>query len=118
MKITTTISIFPASAEIKNVLEMATHYDDVIFITFFNSTAYIGKEFFTSRILSTMEALQITNKISTIVHFGNPFLLEDVPHVPRIIVGTTGSNNLMPTFEVLAGVREPKGVPTYNIKLK
>lgn len=114
----TTISIFPASAEIKNVLEMATHYDDVIFITFFNSTAYIGKECFTSRILSTMEALQITNKISTIVHFGNPFLLEDVPHVPRIIVGTTGSNNLMPTFEVLAGVREPKGVPTYNIKLK
>ena len=112
------ISAYPAAAEVKAVLEKATHYDDVIFITFFNSTAYIGKECFTSRIISTMEALQITNKISTIIHFGNPYLLEDVPHIPRVIVGTTASNNLVPTFEVLAGVREPKGVPTYNIKLK
>ena len=114
----TTLSIFPAPAESKGVLEKATEYDDVVFITFFNSTAYLGKECFTSRVISVMEAMQVTDTISTIVHFGNPYVLEDVPHVPRIIVGTTGSNNMVPTFEVLAGEREPKGVPTYKIKLK
>ena len=60
----------------------------------------------------------MTDKISTVVHFGNPYVLEDIPHVPRIIVGTTGADNMVPTFEVLAGERKPLGVPTYNIKLK
>ncbi len=114
----TTLSILPAPAETKDVLLKATEYDDVVFITFFNSTAYIGKECFTSRVISVMEAMQVTGTISTVVHFGNPYVLEDLPHIPRIIVGTTGSKNMVPTFEVLAGEREPKGVPTYPIKLK
>ena len=114
----TTLSIFPAPAESKAVLGKAPDYDDVVFITFFNSTAYMGKECFTSRVLSVMEAMQVTDTISTVVHFGNPYVLEDIPHVPRIIVGTTGADNMLPTFEVLAGERKPMGVPTYKINLK
>lgn len=113
-----TLSILPPPAETKDVLAKALDYDDVVFITFFNSAAYIGKEAFTTRVISLMEALQVTDRISTVVHFGNPYVLEDIPHVPRIIVGTTGADNMVPTFEVLAGVRKPLGVPTYNIQLK
>ena len=114
----TTLSILPPPAETKDVLAKALDYDDVVFITFFNSAAYIGKEAFTTRVISLMEALQVTDRISTVVHFGNPYVLEDLPHIPRVIVGTTGADNMVPTFEVLAGKREPLGVPTYNIKLK
>lgn len=114
----TTLSILPAPAETKDLLAKAMGYDDLVFVTFFNSAAYMGKECFTSRVISVMEALQVTDKISTVVHFGNPYVLEDIPHVPRIIVGTTGADNMVPTFEVLAGERKPLGVPTYNIKLK
>ena len=104
--------------DIYNFLDKTVLYDDVVFVTFFNSAAYIGKECLTSRILSAMEALQVTRKISTVVHFGNPYVLEDVPHVPRILVGSISTASTLYTIDMLAGNLPIKGKPVYDIKLK
>lgn len=113
-----TINQFPTAAENNILLNRSLGYDDVVFITFFASDCYIGKECLTSRILSVMDAMQVTNRISTIVHFGNPYVLEDAPHVSRIILGSVDRNSSKPTLEVLAGLREGRGVLTYDVKFK
>ena len=113
-----TISQFPSPGENWRILEHSSGHEDVIFITFFNSMAYIGTECLTSRILSLMNAMQMSNRISTVVHFGNPYVLEDVPHMPRVIVGTTSAENTLAAIDVLAGNYPANGVLTYDIKLK
>ena len=114
----TTLSIFPSSSETYQFLNQTIEYDDVVFITFFNSAAYIGRECLSSRVISVMEALQVTNRISTVIHFGNPFVLEDLPHVPRILVGTISADNTQYTLDILAGNLPAKGIPVYPIRLK
>ena len=89
-----------------------------VFVTFFNSQCYIGIECFTSRIVSLMEAMQVSNRISTILHFGNPFVLEDVPHIPRVIVGTISQSGVKAALDVLAGNAEPKGSLTYRVRFR
>ena len=87
-------------------------------MTFFESDAYIGTECLTSRVLSVANAMQITNRISTLVHFGNPYVVEDFPHVGRLLIGTTAADNVDCAFDILAGKYEAKGVLTYNVKFK
>ena len=99
-------------------LEKATHFDDVVFITFKDGVAYVGREEFTPRIISLMEAMQVTNTISTIVHFGNPYTLEDLPHIGRIIVGGCAYDTTMSALEVLAGNYPAKGKLTYDVKFE
>ena len=113
-----TINQFPTATENRLLLNNSLGYDDVVFITFFQSDCYVGMECLTSRILSLMIAMQVTDRISTIVHFGNPYVVEDAPHVSRLILGTGDRNNVGPTLEVLAGLREPRGKLTYDVKFK
>ncbi len=112
------MSEFPTGNMNMMLLEKSLGFDDVIFVTFFESDAYIGTECLTSRVLSVANAMQITNRISTLVHFGNPYVVEDFPHVERLLIGTTASDNVDCTFDILAGKYEAKGVLTYDIKLK
>lgn len=112
------LPIFPTSMEIHDFLNQTILHDDVVFITFFNSAAYVGRECLTSRVISTMDALQVTKQISTLVHFGNPFILEDLPHIPRILVGTISTANTLYTIDMLAGELPVKGKAPYDIKLK
>ena len=46
------------------------------------------------------------------------FVLEDLPHIPRVIIGGISEGSVNACIDVLAGINEPKGVPTYNFKLK
>ncbi len=112
------ITQFPSSGENCRVLEHSLDHEDVIFVTFFDSKAYRGTECFTSRILSLIKAMQITNRISTVVYFGNPYVLEDLPYIPRIIAGTVSAKNVMCALDVLAGNYPAKGVLTYDVKLR
>lgn len=112
------ISEYPSPTESSKILSAACEFDDVVWITFFNSRPYIGTECFTSRILAVMDAMQITNQISTVVHFGNPFVLEDVPHVPRVLIGTTSADNIASAMDVLAGDYPANGTLTYKVDLK
>ena len=56
--------------------------------------------------------------IAAVVHFGNPYVLEDMPHVPRVIIGASDSECVLASMEVLAGEREAKGKLVYDVNLK
>ncbi len=113
----TLLSEFPTSREIANFLSDSLD-QETVFITFCISQAYVGEEKFTPRITSLMKAMQVSNRISTVVHFGNPFLLEDLPHIPRVLVGTISTKGVEAGLQVLAGEYPAKGVMTYDVKLK
>ena len=112
------LSEFPSRSDINDVLVDSLEYEDVVFIGNFCGAPYLGIEHYSPRIISVIEALQIDDRISAMVHLGNPYVLEDLAHVPRIVVGCTSRSSSMYTLEVLAGVRELLGVPTYKIKLR
>lgn len=112
------IKEYPSRVDIARLLDKSTEYDDVVFVTYFNSAPYLGREMLSVRIISIMEAMQMTNKISTVMHFGNPYILEDLPHIPRIIVGPASTEATESAIAVLAGEYTAKGVLTYDIKLK
>ena len=109
---------FPTGNENLKLLDRSLGYDDVVFVTFFASAAYIGTECLTSRVVSVIEAMQQSNRISTVVHFGNPFVLEDLAHIPRVVIGSTSRDSINAALDVLAGSIEAKGVLTYDVKLK
>ena len=62
--------------------------------------------------------MQVTNKVSTIIHFGNPYALEELAHIPRVIIGCLNDQNVEASIDVLAGLYPAKGKPTYKITLK
>lgn len=109
---------FPTPYQNNRVLQESLEYDDVIYITFAESPAYAGCDNLTHRIVSLITAMRYNDRISTVVHFGNPFVLEELPHIPRILVGGISTNNIDATLEVLAGKRPAKGVLTYDVNFK
>ena len=102
----------------EKVLRTSTNYDDVVFITFCMTQAYLGTDCLTRRTESMINALNYSGKLSAVVHFGNPFILEDLPHIPRILVGTISTPNTLYTIDMLAGELPVKGKAPYDIKLK
>ena len=113
-----TMNQFPTGNENLRLLDRSIGYDDVIFVTFFSSAAYIGTECLTSRVISVIEAMQLSDRISTVVHFGNPFVLEDLPHIPRVIIASTSRDSTLASIDVLAGNIPAKGSLTYDVTLK
>ena len=112
----TMISQFPSVSENMRVLRGAENCDDVVFVTFFRSCAYLGREAFTPSIITLMEVLQITDRISTAVHFGKPYVFEDLPHIPRVIIGTCSPDNTLYALDVLAGKYPSNGKLTNDVK--
>ena len=113
-----TVYEFPDSSEMHDVLEESTYYDDVVFITYNTGAAYIGRECLTSRVVSLIEALQVTNRVSTIVHFGNPFVLEELVHIPRVLIGGVSADSVNYALDILEGKYPAKGCLSYDVKLK
>jgi hypothetical protein len=99
------------------ILSDSIDYDDVIFLTFSEPLAYTGSEHLTRRVETLIEAMQYTGRISTLVHFGNPCILGNLPHIPRCIFGGLSAESVETCIEVLAGEYEAKGVLTYDSKL-
>lgn len=111
------INQFPSPLQNVQLLERSINYDDVIFVTYADSAAYIGRECLTSRIVSVIQALQVTNRVSTVVHFGNPFVLEELEHIPRILIGGCSLDSICCTLDVLAGNYPAKGHLPYELTL-
>ncbi len=109
---------YPAQRDIQRIVEDNLCCDDVVFVTFIDTKAYIGVENFAPRVYSLVEALQITNRVSTILHFGNPFVLEEFVHVPRIIIGGVSPVAVEAGLNVLSGEYPAKGNLTYDVKFK
>jgi len=53
-----------------------------------------------------------------VLHFGNPFTLEALPHVSRVIMGGMSEMAVNAGIDVLIGDHEAKGSLTYDIKLQ
>ena len=94
-------------------------YDSVIYITSHRMQAYLGRDCLTERVLAVMRALQSTNRISAILHFGNPHVMDDVPRCDRFILGYTAEECVEYGLRVLAGEAVATGtIPYRNVKLK
>ena len=109
---------FPTADETMFLLQETVPYDDVVYITFMQSAAYTGPEKLTTRVTAGIQALQVTNRVSTVLHFGNPYVMEDLVHIPRIIIGGMSRDAVKYGIDVLAGKLEAKGVLTYDVKFQ
>ena len=114
----TTVSEYPNSNRIWRYMDESAKFDDVVFVTYYNMSAYLGVERFTPRIPSLFHALQASGKVSTVLHFGNPYVLEELPHVPRVIIGTHSSMGVEAGLNVLGGEYPAKGKLTYKVNLQ
>lgn len=112
------ISEYPTPARVERFLSESLDHGDVVFITFNEAMAYSGKECLTPRMISMLEAMQVSERISTILHFGNPYVVSDLPHIPRVLIGTCSGKGVEAGLEVLAGNYPAKGVLTYDVTLK
>ncbi len=109
---------FPSQGEMSSVLENSLGCDELVFMTFSEALAYTGKEHLTRRVVNLIDAMQVTDRISTIVHQGNPHVLEELPHVSRYIFGGHAAESIDACLEVLAGEYPANGIPTYEFELK
>ena len=112
------ISEYPTAGKVQETLNEVVKYDDTVFLSFYKTVAYTGIEAFTNRITGMLSAMQVSDQISTVLHFGNPFILETLPHIPRVIIGTMSAKGVEAGIDVLAGLYPAKGVLTYDVKLK
>ncbi len=62
--------------------------------------------------------MQHTERISTLIHAGNPHMVEDLPHIKRLIFSGQTTDSIEAALEVLAGAYPANGKPTYKINLK
>ena len=123
---TALLSQYPNPAQIENVCIKAVEAEEVIFLTYSAAAAYgMGGEF-TPQLVHTMEA--VGGKLAAVLHIGNPYPLEAVPHFPRYLVSVgsgAGSaeldghtNTIKTLLSVLAGEYEPKGKLPFVLNLK
>ena len=111
------ISEFSSWQEHERILNMATKFKEVVVVTFCNTSCYQGTDGLTRRSEAWINSLQYSGKISAIVHFGNPFALKNIEHVPRRIFGYKISASQLYAIDVLAGKLEAKGKLPFDIQL-
>lgn len=111
----TFIPQFPGEAENHRVFDMQTKFDDVVFITSYTTAAFTGRECLTSRIVDLMDALQSADRIVAHMHYGNPFVAEDAPYVPRRIIGYASRECVKHGFEILAGNAPAVGTLPFDL---
>lgn len=106
---------FSSWADHDRVLNLATKFKEVVVVTFCSTFAYQGTDGLTRRCEAWINSLQYSGKISAIVHFGNPFALKTIAHIPRRIFGYTIQESQLYAIDVLAGKCEAKGKLPFDI---
>ena len=109
------ISEFPTAKQNEILLNKATEFEEVVFVTFCTAAAYQGTDCLTRRTEALINALGQSGKISAIVHFGNPFAVENLCAVPRVIFAYGASASQPYAIEVLSGKRTAKGRLLYDV---
>lgn len=112
------IKEFPTQVQICYTLENSLGFDEVIFMSFSEALAYTGPEQLTNRYRNLVNAMQKTDRITTLIHFGNPHVLEELPHIPRVIFAGQSAGSVETSLEVLAGEYPANGVATCDVKLQ
>ena len=87
----------------ERLLNAATAHDEVIYVSFCTTGAYLGTDCLTRRSEAVMNALIYSGKCDTVVHFGNPLALKNLYHIKRKIFGYMAPESQIYAFDVLAG---------------
>ena len=106
---------FSSAGDNERVLNMATQYKEVVFITFCTTYAYMGTDGLTRRAESVINALANSKKVSAVVHFGNPYALKYLLPIPRKIYGYKIPDSQIHAIDVLKGNLEAKGTLPYDL---
>lgn len=107
---------FARTFENEKVLLAATKHDEVVFVTFCQTMPYLGTDCMTRRTEALINALNTSGKVKALVHFGNPFAVKPINHIPRILFGYTSPLSQEYAIEVLSGKAEAKGKLPFDIK--
>ena len=111
-----TLPEFPTAKENEKVLLAATNHKEVVCVTFCNTRPYLGTDCLTRRVEAVINALAMSGKVSAIVHFGNPFALKPLDHLPRKVFGYMMPESQEYAIEVLAGKIPAKGKLPYKVE--
>ena len=109
---------YPCAPQVETVCQKAIDADEIIFITYSTSGCYtLGGEF-TPQLIHLMEAVG-EDKLSCIIHIGNPYPLEATPHFARRLISVGGGvKSIEKCLSVLNGEYEPKGRLPFELRLK
>ena len=112
-----TLPEFPIAKENERVLHAATRHREVVFVTFCTTQPYLGSNDLTRRVESVINALIYSGKVSAVLHFGNPFAVRPLKHVPRLLFGYMMPESQEYAIEVLAGKLSAKGTLPFKVEL-
>ncbi len=107
---------FPNRVQNEKACAQAVMHDDVVFFTFCESAAYQGTDGLTDRMRSLMHTMAY--HIAAVVHVGNPYAMEKIDHVPRILFGYKSQRSAAFLPAVLAGEIEANGTLPIDLKLQ
>lgn len=110
------INQFPNQKQIENVCYASTLVDEVVYLTYCNTGSYMASESLTEKVVNMMRAMK--QKIAAVIHIGNPYAMEAIPHVPRVLFGFGWGNTVECAIRILSGEQEAKGILPVKIKLQ
>lgn len=113
-----TLPEFSTAKQNEKVLIAATRHEEVVFVTFCNTRPYLGTDCLTRRTESVINALSMSGKVSTVLHFGNPFALKTLNHIPRKIFGYMMPQSQLHSIEVLAGKLPANGTLPFKVEFQ
>lgn len=109
---------FPTAKDNEKVLLAATRHKEVVFVTYCNARPYQGHDGLTRRAEAVINALITSDKVSAVLHFGNPKAMLEIDHVPRRLFGYLMPESQLRAIEVLAGKLPAKGKLPYDINFR
>ncbi len=115
------IVFLPEFSQVKDnekVLLAATEYKEVIFVTFCTTAAYLGTDSLTRRTEAVANSLINSKKVSTVLHFGNPYALKNLFHVKRVLFGYHIPESQQHAIDVLKGTVKAKGTLPFKVDLR
>lgn len=110
------LSEYATQTDNDRVLTAATKYKEVVFVTYCTTTSYLGTDCLTRRLESVINCLAHSEKLSTVVHFGNPYAVKTLLHIPRKIFGYLIPESQVFAIDALRGNIEAKGKLPFDIK--
>ena len=109
------INEFPHRLNTIWLVDKACLVDEVIFMTYCVGESYGASDCLTIKMQNIIKSMH--EKIGAVVHVGNPYAMEDIEHVKRIVFLTT-DKSIPYALEILKGKKEAKGKVPFDIKLK
>lgn len=100
---------FPHKKDNERVLVASTECDEVVFVTYCDTAAYLGTDCMTRRAEMVIDCINMAGKLEGVVHFGNPFALEPLMHVKRKLFGYNMPGAQECAIDALAGKQPANG---------